>query len=187
MKTFNEEDLITWSNRYKAVIGHKYYFGDSIEDIRNIINDKCKNLHEETLHAIDDTNIVGTFIYFDNEDEDSWEHACILPVDNVIDEPEKKYRPCKSLREFYRVVMNEIPTLNMVEDDIIHDLINSIIHIRNTVGGIEFHLNINGISTDLDGTRKVLIGNTYLSFKDLFDNSEIEINGKWLPFGVIDA
>ena len=187
MKTFNKEDLITWANREKAVIGHKYYFGDSIEDIRNIINDECKKLHEETLHAIDDTNFVGTFIYFDNEDEDSWEYACILPVDKVIDEPKKKYRPCKSLREFYRVVMNEVPTLNMVEDDIIYDLMDSIIHIRNTKSSIEFHLNINGISTDLDGTRNVLIGNTYLSFKDLFDNSEIEINGKWLPFGVIDA
>ena len=185
MKTFNEEDLITWANRDKAIIGHKYYFGDSIEDIRNIINDKNK-LHEETLHAIDDTNFVGTFIYFDNEDEDSWEHACILPVEAVKEE-KKKYRPCKSLREFYRVVMNEIPTLNMVEDDIIYDLMDSIIHIRNNKSSIEFHLNINGISTDLDGTRKILIGNTYLSFKDLFDNFEIEINGKWLPFEVIDA
>ena len=185
MKTFNEEDLITWANRDKAVIGQRYYFGDSIEDIRNIINDKNK-LHEETLHAIDDTNFAGTFIYFDNEDEDSWEHACILPVEAVKEE-KKKYRPCKSLREFYRVVMNEIPTLNMVEDDIIYDLMDSIIHIRNNKSSIEFHLNINGISTDLDGTRNVLIGNTYLSFKDLFDNFEIEINGKWLPFEVIDA
>lgn len=186
MKTFNEEDLITWANRDKAVIGKRYYFGDSIEDIRNIINDKCKKLHEETLHAINDTNFVGTFIYFDNEDEDSWENACILPVEAVKEE-KKKYRPCESLREFYRVAMNEVPTLNMVENDIIYDLINSIIHIRNIKSGIEFHLNINGISTDLDGTRNVLIGNTYLSFKDLFDNSEIEINGKWLPFGIIDA
>lgn len=185
MKTFNEEDLITWANRDKAVIGKRYYFGDSIEDIRNIINDKCKKLHEETLHAIDDTNFVGTFIYFDNEDEDSWENACILPVEAV--EEKKKYRPCESLREFYRVVMNEVPTLNMVENDIIYDLINSIIHIRNIKSSIEFHLNINGIRTELDGTRKILIGNSYLSFKDLFDNFEIEIDGKWLPFGVIDS
>ena len=35
MKTFNEEDLITWANRDKAVIGERYYFGDSIEDIQN--------------------------------------------------------------------------------------------------------------------------------------------------------
>ena len=185
MKTFDEKDLITWANRDKAAIGKKYYFGDSIEDIRNLINGEYKKVHEETLQGINDSNIVGTFIYFSNEDEDSWEYACILPVEAV--KGEATYRPCKSLREFYRVVMNEIPTLNMVENDIIYDLINTIVHIRNTVGGIEFHLNINGISTDLDGTRKVLIGNSYLSFKDLFDNSEIEINGKWLPFGVIDA
>ena len=187
MKTFNKEDLITWANREKAVIGHKYYFGDSIEDIRNAINCKYEKNHGKTLHAIDDTNFAGTFIYFNNEDEYSWEHACILPVDKVIDEPKKKYRPCESLREFYRVVMNEVPTLNMVEDDIIYDLMDSIIHIRDIKSGIEFHLNINGISTDLDGTRKILIGNSYLSFKDLFDNFEIEINGKWLPFEVIDA
>lgn len=185
MKTFNEKDLITWANRKKAIVGQKYYFGDTLEDIRNIINSEYKKLHEETLHTIDDSSIVGTFIYFhDDEDEGSREYSCILPVEAVKEE--KKYRPCESLREFYRVVMNEVPTLNMLENDIIYDLINSIIHIRNTKSSIEFHLNINGIRTDLDGTRKVLIGKSYLSYKDLFDNFEIEINYKWLPFGVSD-
>lgn len=178
MKTFNEEDLITWSNRDQAIIGNEYYFGNKIDNLQI----KIKNGDTHPLSDINENNIMQPF--FDNS---GIVYACILPVDKVIDEPEKKYRPCKSLREFYRVVMNEIPTLNMVEDDIIYDLMDSIIHIRNAKSGIEFHLNINGISTDLDGTRNVLIGNTYLSFKDLFDNSEIEINGKWLPFGVIDA
>ena len=178
MKTFNKEDLITWSNQDKAVIGNEYYFVNKINNLQIII----KNGYTSPLSNINGNNIMQPF--FDNS---GIGYACILPVDKVIDEPKKKYRPCESLREFYRVVMNEIPTLNMVEDDIIYDLMDSIIHIRNNKSSIEFHLNINGISTDLDGTRNVLIGNTYLSFKDLFDNSEIEINGKWLPFGVIDA
>ena len=183
MKTFNEEDLITWANRDKAVIGNEYYFGNCLYDIKYRIKEGIYTV----LTAID--NNCYNYPFHIKKDNSSGEvcSACILPVDKVIDEPEKKYRPCENLREFYRVVMNEVPTLNMVEDDIIYDLMDSIIHIRNTKSSIEFHLNINGISTDLDGTRNVLIGNTYLSFKDLFDNSEIEINGKWLPFGVIDA
>ena len=179
MKTFNKEDLITWSNMEKAVIGNEYYFADDLDSMKG----KIKKEEVGKLIGINDTEVATTFKNSGNH----YLYACILPVDKVIDVPKKKYRPCESLREFYRVVMNEIPTLNMVEDDIIYDLMDSIIHIRNTKSSIEFHLNINGISTELDGTRNVLIGNTYLSFKDLFDNSEIEINGKWLPFGVIDA
>ena len=179
MKTFNKEDLITWSNMEKAVIGNEYYFADDLDSMKG----KIKKEEVGKLIGINDTEVATTFKNSGNH----YLYACILPVDKVIDEPKKKYRPCESLREFYRVVMNEVPTLNMVEDDIIYDLMDSIIHIRDIKSGIEFHLNINGISTELDGTRNVLIGNTYLSFKDLFDNSEIEINGKWLPFGVIDA
>ena len=178
MKTFNEEDLITWVNRDKAVIGNEYYFADDLDSMKG----KIKKEEVGKLIGINDSEVATTFKNSGN----SLLYACILPVEAVKEE-KKKYRPCESLREFYRVVMNEVPTLNMVEDDIIYDLMDSIIHIRNAKSSIEFHLNINGISTDLDGTRNVLIGNTYLSFKDLFDNSEIEINGKWLPFGVIDA
>ena len=179
MKTFNKEDLITWSNMEKAVIGNEYYFADDLDSMKG----KIKKEEVGKLMGINNNEVATTFKNSGNY----YLYACILPVDKDIDAPKKKYRPCESLREFYRVVMNEIPTLNMVEDDIIYDLMDSIIHIRNTKSSIEFHLNINGISTDLDGTRKILIGNSYLSFKDLFDNFEIEINGKWLPFGVIDA
>lgn len=175
MKTFNEEDLITWANRDKAVIGKRYYFGNCLYDIKYRIKEGIY-----TVLTTIDNNCYNYPFHIERTSNEVC-CACILPV-----KEEKKYRPCESLREFYRVVMNEVPTLNMVEDDIIYDLMDSIIHIRNK-SGIEFHLNINGISTDLDGTRNVLIGNTYLSFKDLFDNSEIEINGKWLPFGVIDS
>lgn len=178
MKTFNEEDLITWSNREKANTYENYYFANSISSMQKQIN------NDKFIHMLIEINDERVQLPFRTDERVSY--ACILPLD-AVKETEKKYRPCESLREFYRVVMNEIPTLNMVEDDIIYDLMDSIIHIRNTKSGIEFHLNINGISTDLDGTRNVLIGNAYLSFKDLFDNSEIEINGKWLPFGVIDS
>ena len=162
----------------KAVIGNEYYFADDLDSMKG----KIKKEEVGKLIGINDTEVATTFKNSGNH----YLYACILPVEAVKEE-KKKYRPCESLREFYRVVMNEVPTLNMVEDDIIYDLMDSIIHIRNAKSSIEFHLNINGISTELDGTRNVLIGNTYLSFKDLFDNSEIEINGKWLPFGVIDA
>ena len=37
MKTFNEKDLITWSNHDKAIIGKLFYFGYCLESIQSKI------------------------------------------------------------------------------------------------------------------------------------------------------
>ena len=181
MKTFNEEDLITWANRDKAVIGKRYYFGDSIEDIRNIINDKCKKLHEETLHAIDDANFAGTFIYFDNEDEDSWGHACILPVDKVKHK-EPTYRALQTVDElfdFFYPPKDEVYSLIGKAEILLGKKItlkNKTNHRITTMVIKELNFNSNGSDVYLNGEALEWIAN----------DNQIQINNEWQPFGVVD-
>ena len=44
MKTFDEKDLITWSNREKAVIGNEYYFADCLDSMKGKIKKRRKEL-----------------------------------------------------------------------------------------------------------------------------------------------
>ena len=181
MKTFNKEDLITWANREKAVIGNRYYFGDSIDSIKSRIEtgDKYR------LDSINNNTFNCTF-----KDDCGNYYACILPTNVVIEiETEKKYRPCKSIKEFYRVVMNDLSPLNMVESDFIYELIDRIIHFRSRNTGTEYTTAIRSISKDTNECIKILITRrSYLSFEQIFANYEImNADGEWQPFGVLDS
>ena len=93
MKTFNEKDLITWSNHDKAIIGKLYYFGYWLESIQS----KIETGIGDSLVSINKNSVIGTF-----KNECGYHYPCILTVDAVKDiEPEKKYRACKNIREFY--------------------------------------------------------------------------------------
>lgn len=61
MKRFNEEDLITWSNRNQAKIGTKYYFSNSIKGLQSSIEKK----RLATLKAINDNNVSCPFLVDD--------------------------------------------------------------------------------------------------------------------------
>ena len=180
MKTFNEKDLITWSNHDKAIIGKLYYFGYWLESIQS----KIETGIGDRLVSINNNSFVDTF-----KNECGYHYPCILPVDAVKDiEPEKKYRACKNIREFYRVLLNELPPLNWnTEEDFIYDLIDRDIHFRSKKTGTKYYSSIRSISEDVNGYIKVLIAwNNYLSFDELFSNYEIEINGEWKPVGILD-
>lgn len=180
MKTFDEKDLIMWSNCDQAKIGEKYYFAYTLDDMK----DKVKRGVIRKLISADFHNYAYTFC-----SDGLTCYPCILPVDKVIEEePEKKYRPCKTIKEFYRVVMNDLPPLNMVvESDFIYDLIDRDIHLRSKKTGTKYYSSIRSISEDVNGYINVSITSTnYLSFDELFSNYEIEINGEWKPFGILD-
>lgn len=53
MKTFNENDLITWSNRDKAEIGKRYYYANTIKALQSAI---AKN-RTLTLTKINDNDV----------------------------------------------------------------------------------------------------------------------------------
>lgn len=186
MKTFNEKDLITWSNRDKAGIGNEYYFGASIDDLKIKILDANAN----KLEAIIDTSFIGTFKNYCGY------YPCILPANAVEDkiiEPTKKYRPCKNIQEFYEVINNygsdSFPNKDFTDENFIYNLLGTDIHIRSKVTSTEYYTTIITITVDVDVNNYVKIAlspKSYQSFNELFETYEIEINGEWKPFGVID-
>ena len=74
MKTFDEKDLITWSNRDKAKVGKRYYYANTIKALKSAIE---KN-RTSTLTGINDNDVSCPFclddgIFFDY-------YSCILEV-----------------------------------------------------------------------------------------------------------
>lgn len=190
MKTFDEKDLITWSNRNKAEIGRKYYFAHTLTGLQKCIENSS---YIETLAEIDDDDINSPFNYHDKEGY-ICNFACILPTDAVKDtEPKKKknYRPCKTIKEFYEVINNygsdSFPNKYFRDENFMYNLLDTTIHFRSRSTYVEYFSNIVSIcKRDNTGIRVLFRGKSYLSFEQIFTSYEIELNGKWLPFGVLD-
>ena len=81
MKTFNEKDLITWSNRDKAVIGNLYYCGLS----KGLLEECIIKAKSYELIAIRDDSYGLPF----NCKNPTRQHAiltsCLLPIDKVYE------------------------------------------------------------------------------------------------------
>ncbi len=179
MKTFDEKDLITWSNREKAVIGNEYYFGNTIDTIQGRIETGEK-------YRLDSIN-NHTFNYTFKKDCANY-YACILPVEAVKEN--KTYRACRNVKELYELVFD---TKSKAEESFyIEELLGAIIHLRNKETSTEYFTTISTITKDINDYIKVVVSLKgylsfgYLSFTDLFNNYEIEINGEWRPFGVLE-
>lgn len=179
MKTFDEKDLITWSNREKAEVSKEYYFADSLIGMKSCINN---NYGIYTLDYIAEDAICKPFNC--SVLEGKFSYACLLPIDKVIDEePEKKYRACKTIKELYELVNNT--KCEFDEEECVYGLLDGyIIHIRNKSTGREYYSRIVNIAKDEENY--ILITYAGYSLLDLFNKFEIEIDGKWLPFGVED-
>lgn len=169
MKTFNKEDLITWSNRHKVKVGDKGYFARSITALNNHI--KAGKVYE--LRGISDNNTLcftdGTFRY-----------SFFLPVDAVKEN--KTYRACKTVQELYELVFN---TKSKADTEFyINELIGTIIHFKQKSFDTTLYECITGIVVYNNGDIDVRIDGCNFELDELFKNYEIEINGEWLPFGV---
>lgn len=177
MKTFNKSDLITWVNREKANTYENYYFANSISDMQKYINND-KSIH--MLIEIDDNCVQHPF-----RADEYVRYACILPESKVIEkEPEKKYRACMDIKELYELVNNS--NCKMSDEECIYQLIRDdyIIHIRNKNTGKEYYSKIASIIKDEE--EYILFTAAGYSLLDLFNTFDIEINGEWQPFGVLD-
>lgn len=177
MKIFNEKDLITWANREKAEVGKEYYFADSLEDLRVSIKNKIPC----ALININKDNCAYTF----KNEHLTW-YACILPIYAVKEE--KKYRACKTIKEFYELVndygSDSFSNNDFTDENFIYNLLDTTIHYRSKNTGREFYSLITSIIKHEEGYLVYLGIGYFLS--ELFDNFEIEINGKWQPFGVLE-
>lgn len=182
MKTFDEKDLITWSNREKAVIGNEYYFADYLDSM------ECKIKKEEVgkLIGINDNEVSTTFKNSGN----SYLYACILPKDAVKEN--KTYRACRNVQELYELVFN---CKSKVEDSFcikdkdrfcINELVGTVIHFKLKGFDLTYYECITGIVVYNNGDIDVRIDGANFELPELFKNYEIEINGEWLPFGVLE-
>ena len=174
MKTFDEKDLITWSNREKAVIGNEYYFADYLDSM------ECKIKKEEVgkLIGINDNEVVTPFKNSGN----SYLYACILPVDAVKEN--NTYRACRNVKELYELVSNL--KSKMSEKECIDELIGAVIHFKLKGFDTTVYGCITGIAVYINGDIAVHIDGRNFELDDLFKNYKIEINGEWLPFGVLE-
>ena len=140
----------------KQFIGHEGYFCDHRSGFTNIYN-----LVKDVLRDITpDDNYCEVY----KTNCTSWEY--FLP-EEWIKEPEKKYRPY-TLAEW--VDQHEI---------------GEVIHYRSKSEGIEAHIMYMGTYHHKNkGT--IVLGVASYTLDCLFEEFEIEIDGKWLPFGVIE-
>ena len=176
MKIFDKKDLITWVNCDTAVPGKVYYFSNTIYGMQNRI--KTNSVH--TLIRVE-KSLIDTPFVFENDIGECYT-ACALPVESV--KKEKTYRPCKTIKEFYELVFNIKIKANHNYFD---ELLGKIIHFRDKEIGTEYFTTISTITKDKNDYVKVVVSpKGYLSFTDLFNKYEIEVEGEFKPFGVTD-
>ena len=109
--------------------------------------------------------------------------ACALPVESVTEK--KTYRPCRTVQELYDLIFN---IKSKADTELyINELLGVNIHFRNKETGTEYFTAISTITKDINDYVKVVISpKGYLSFTELFNKYEIEVEGEFKPFGVTD-
>lgn len=97
----------------------------------------------------------------------------------------KTYRPCKTIKEFYELIFN---TKSKADTEFyINELLGVKIHFRDKETGTEYFTTISSITKDINDYVKVVVSpKGFHSFKDLFNEYEIEVEGEFTPFGVTD-
>ena len=184
MKTFDEKDLITWSNRHKAKNNSRGYFANCINDLKDDIeHNKIRTLVAISAsydRCFDCYSCTGSEIYC---------FSFFLPVDAVKEE--KAYRACKNVQELYELVFNykcgqleDILCINDKDRFCINELIGTVIHFKQKGFDTTLYACITGIAVYNNGDIAVHIDSCNFELPELFKNYEIEINGEWLPFGV---
>lgn len=188
---FDIKDLKSWANRHDVnTLSDVGFFGNSLSEIDNEIRkynkDEKDHLHE--LYQINDNGCFcfGYATYFADTGAFSGTNnfAFFLPLDAIKED--KTYRPCKTIKELYELVFD---TKSKAEESFyIEELLGAIIHLRNKETSTEYFTTISAITKDINDYVKVVVSPifNYLSFTDLFNKYEIEIDGEWKPFGVLE-
>ena len=177
MKTFDEKDLITWSNRHKVKNNSRGYFANCINDLK----DDIEHNKIRTLVAVS-ASYDRCFDCYSSNNSDVLSYGFFLPKDAV--KKEKTYRACKNVKELYELVSNL--KSKMSEKECIDELIGTIIHFKQKGFDTTLYECITGIAVYINGDIAVHIGGCNFELDELFKRYEIEINGEWVPFGVLE-
>lgn len=171
MKTFNEKDLFTWSNRKNAKVGAKGYFAISITDLKD-------NIEADEIYELEDISDESAWCFTAND----FRYGFFLPVDAVKEN--KTYRACRTVQELYELVFN---CKSNVEDRFcIDELVGTVIHFKQKGSGTTYYECITGIVVYNNGDIDVRIDGDNFELPELFKSYMIEINGEWVPFGVLE-
>lgn len=155
----------------KQFIGKKCYFSDDARDFMNL--DKADG---DTLFYVAELQNIWTaeeYCFADNSND--W--CFILPCEWVEEEkkePEKKYRP---------FTLAEWIGQHTIGDVIRYRCKSQKIELRHLYAGYAY-----SIGTDIKNTTSgtLILGVASYTMDYLLEDYEIEVNGEWLPFGVID-
>ena len=177
MKTFDEKDLITWSNRHNAKNNSRGYFANCIYDLK----DDIEHNKIRTLVAVS-ASYDRCFDCYSCTDSEIYSFSFFLPVDAVKEE--KAYRACRNVKELYELVSNL--KSKMSEKECIDELIGTVIHFKQKGFDTTLYACITGIAVYNNGDIAVHIDSCNFELDELFKRYEIEINGEWLPFGVLE-
>lgn len=165
MKTFDKKDVYSWSNaeEAKTYIGKTGYFNNDFESIKRAIE-----LGDPAVLDRVDTNSIWCFKALGV----SLCFGLFIPAEKVIEvEEPKKYRPFKSTDEFLKFYK-----------------VGQVIHLKNKNKNNNLEQLTSIVAVFINCYCCVCLGinNGALPFEDLFKKYEIEINGKWQPFGVLE-
>lgn len=102
-----------------------------------------------------------------------------------------RYRACKTIKEFFELVnyykIGSFPNEDFTDENFMYNLLGTDIHFRSRSTYVEYYSTIVSIcKKDNTGIRILFRGKSYLSFEQIFESYEIELNGKWVPFGVLE-
>lgn len=158
----------------REFVGKECIFSDNYDNYRDIEKYNIDNNNDYTaILSINDNTSNGDYV-FENPKIKS-RYRLILPLEWVKpEEPEKKYRAF-TLAEW--IDQHEI-------GDIIHYRCKSPkIELRHMYTGYAY-----GIEADIKNTTSgtMTLGVASYSLDYLFEEYEIEVNGEWQPFGVIE-
>ena len=185
---FDIKDLKSWANRNDVVeLSVTGFFGNSLLEIDNEIRryDKGEKDHLHMLYQISDNGCCcfGYATYFSDTGAFSGTNnfAFFLPLDKV--KVEKRYRPFKDAYEIYKFLVNPSFKRKVFSNKL---LLNLPITWRkkDTSNFTTTELITSVEDSVIDGCQLTSINNKEL--KDWFNNYEIEINGEWQPFGVVE-
>lgn len=177
MKTFDEKDLITWANRHNAKVGTIGYFANFINDLK----DDIEHNKIRTLVDISD-DYERCFDCYSSNNSDVFSYGFFLPVDAVKEN--KNYRACRNVQELYELIFN---TKSKADTKFyINELVGAVIHFKLKGFDTTLYECITGIVVYNNGDIDIRIDGCNFELPELFKKYEIEINGEWLPFGVLE-
>ena len=163
MKKFDIKDVYSWSNAKEAkqYINKEGYFSDDLDELNREIN-------ENKLYPLKEVYSNSAICFVALSPVGRWSCGLFIPAEKVkeVEEP-KKYRKFNSTDEFLKFYK-----------------VGQVVHLKNKNNNLEQLTSIVSVFINCYCCVCLGINNGALPFEDLFKKYEIEINGKWQPFGV---